>query len=331
MRLDLVRQLAEAVRYAHNRSLYHRALAARSVYVSFRSEGAAPELRITDWQTAARDFDSNATFFRSIGGSALDAALIEDEARVYLAPETDQPYADPADLDIFGLGAVAHLILTGQPPAPQRSVLTERLRADSGLHLFAVADGVSEALDALVYQATRSDVNDRLSSAEAFLDLLDEAERAGVLPDSPEAAAADPLEAMPGQAIDAEWSVRRVLGTGATARALLVERAVEDEDGNVRIDEHVFKVALDEEKAERLRAEARALKLVGGGAVVQLRGEELREIGGRTILELEYSRRTVARRPAPRQGTAHLPRAGAIRRGPLPGARPAHRPRGAPP
>ncbi|MFD4919823.1 BREX system serine/threonine kinase PglW [Streptomyces goshikiensis] len=289
MRLDMVRQLAEAVRYAHNRSLYHRALAARSVYVSFRSEGSAPELRITDWQTAARDFDSNATFFRSIGGSALDAALIEDEARVYLAPETDQPYADPADLDIFGLGAVSHLILTGQPPAPQRSVLTERLRADSGLHLFAVADGVSEALDTLVYQATRSDVNDRLSSAEAFLDLLDEAERAGVLPDSPEAAAADPLEAMPGQAIDAEWSVRRVLGTGATARALLVERAVEDEDGNVRIDEHVFKVALDEEKAERLRAEARALKLVGGGAVVQLRGEELREIHGRTILELEYA------------------------------------------
>ncbi|GAA3377565.1 BREX system serine/threonine kinase PglW [Streptomyces sannanensis] len=288
LRLDMVRQLAEAVRYAHNRSLYHRALAARSVYVSFRGDGAAPELRITDWQTAARDFDSNATFFRSIGGSALDAALIEDEALVYLAPETDQPYADPADLDIFGLGAVAHLILTGQPPARQRSALTERLRADSGLRLFAVADGLSEALDNLVFSATRSDVNDRLSSAEAFLDLLDEAERAGALPEST-AAAADPLDALPGQALDAEWSVRRVLGTGATARALLVERAVEDEDGDVRIDEHVFKVALDEEKAERLRAEARALKLVGGGAVVQLRGEELREIGGRTVLELEYA------------------------------------------
>ncbi|MFZ3494078.1 BREX system serine/threonine kinase PglW [Streptomyces sp. 5.8] len=288
-RLDLVRQLAEAVRYAHNRSLYHRALAARSVYVSFRGDGAAPELRITDWQTAARDFDSNATFFRSIGGSALDAALIEDEARVYLAPETDQPYADPADLDIFGLGAVAHLVLSGQAPAPQRSVLVERLRVDSGLRLFAVADGVSEALDNLIFQATRSDVNDRLSSAEAFLDLLDEAERVGVLPDSADMAATDPLEAMPGQALDEEWLVRRVLGTGATARALLVERAVEDEDGEVRIDEHVFKVALDEEKAERLRAEARALKLVGGGAVVQLRGQELREIGDRTVLELEYA------------------------------------------
>lgn len=288
-RLDLVRQLAEAVRYAHNRSLYHRALAARSIYVSFRADGANPELRITDWQTAARDFDSNATFFRSIGGSALDAALIEDAARVYLAPESDQPYADPADLDIFGLGAVAFLILTGQPPAQQRSALAERLRTDSGLHLFAVADGLPDALDDLVFQATRSDVSDRLGSAEAFLDLLDEAERASVLPDAPAASSADPLEALPGQSLDAEWSVRRVLGTGATARALLVERATEDEDGRPQIDEHVFKVALDEEKAGRLRAEDRVLRKVGGGAVVQLRGDGLREIGGRTVLELEYA------------------------------------------
>ncbi|WP_078492083.1 BREX system serine/threonine kinase PglW [Streptomyces yerevanensis] len=289
IRLDLVRQLAEALRYAHNRSLYHRALAARSVYVSFKADGLRPELRITDWQTAARDFDSNATFFQSIGGSALDAALIEDAAGVYLAPETDQPYADPADLDVFGLGALSYLILTGQPPAPQRSGLSERLRTDGGLRLFAVADGFSDALDDLVFQATRADVNERLGSAEEFLDLLDNAERASVLPETPTAVGVDPLDALPGQSLDAEWSVARVLGTGATARALLVERLVEDEDGRVDVDERVFKVALDEQKAERLRVEARVLKEVGGGAVVQLRGEGLCEIQGRTVLQLEYA------------------------------------------
>ncbi len=42
VRLDLVRHLAEAVRYAHSRSLYHRALAARSVYVSAGKDGADP-------------------------------------------------------------------------------------------------------------------------------------------------------------------------------------------------------------------------------------------------------------------------------------------------
>ncbi|MEU7379209.1 NERD domain-containing protein [Streptomyces sp. NPDC042207] len=48
LRLDLVRQLAEAVRYAHNRSLYHRAPAARSVYVSAREDGSEPVLRIAE-------------------------------------------------------------------------------------------------------------------------------------------------------------------------------------------------------------------------------------------------------------------------------------------
>ncbi|MET8541087.1 BREX system serine/threonine kinase PglW [Kitasatospora sp. NPDC004799] len=289
LRLDLVRQLAEAMRYAHHRSLYHRALSARSVYVSSRKDGSRPELRITDWQTAARDFDTTATMMRSIGGSALDAALIEDAAQVYLAPETDQPYADPADLDVFGLGAVAHLILTGRPPAAQRSGLLERLRTDSGLRLFAVADGLSDALDTLVFQATRSDVNDRLGSVDNFIDLLDTAEQADAKPAPLSAAAIDPLEALPGQALDGYWTVERVLGTGATARALLVVHTEEDEDGKVHEERQVFKVALDEDKAERLRAEERALRIVGGGAIVQLRGDGLRELGGRTVLELEYA------------------------------------------
>ena len=46
---------AEAVRYAHSRSLYHRALAARSVYVSAKADGSNPTARIIDWQSAARD------------------------------------------------------------------------------------------------------------------------------------------------------------------------------------------------------------------------------------------------------------------------------------
>ncbi len=288
MRLDLVRQLAEAVRYAHNRSLYHRALAARSVYVSARPDGSRPELRITDWQTAARDFDTNATLLRSLGDASLDTGLIEDAAQVYLAPETEQPYADPVDLDVFGLGAVSYLILTGQPPATQRSALRERLRTDSGLRLFAVVDGVSEELDNLIHQATRPEPDDRLGTADGFIDLLDAAEEENAAPEPSPVTEIDPLSALPGQSLDGEWSVRRVLGTGATARALLVERIVEDEDGETHIEERVFKVALDQEKAERLRAEARALEQVGGGTVVQLKGGP-REVAERPLLELEYA------------------------------------------
>ncbi|MFH9007223.1 BREX system serine/threonine kinase PglW [Streptomyces afghaniensis] len=288
-RLDLVRQLAEALRYAHNRSLYHRALAARSVYVSAKEDGGEPVVRITDWQTAARDF--NTSSMRSIGDTPLDPELIEDAAQVFLAPETDQEFADPVDLDIFGLGAIAYLILTGERPAPQRSALIERLSAEGGLHPYAVADGLSDKLDDLVFQATRAEVNDRLPSAERFLDLLDEAEQETVVPEQSAIEETDPLTALPGQCLDGVWTVKRVLGTGATARALLVERVVEELEGpageEVR-EERVFKVALDRDKDARLYAEAQALKAVGGGRVIRLL-EEPREIAGHTVLELEYA------------------------------------------
>ncbi|WP_313895982.1 BREX system serine/threonine kinase PglW [Streptomyces sp. YIM 98790] len=292
-RLNLVRQLGEAVRYAHNRSLYHRALAARSVYVSAKEDGSDPVLRIADWQTAARDFDT--THLRSLGDTPLDAGLIADTAQVYLAPETDQEFADPVDLDVFGLGSLSYLLLTGRPPADRRSALIDRLAAEGGLHPYAIADGISSALDDLVFQATRPDVQDRLPSADDFLRLLDKAEEDATPPEEPGASLPDPLTVQPGRPIDDRWTVVRVLGTGATARAVLV-RPTDQHEGN---DEHgdgagrpepprVFKIALDREKDARLYAEAAALKEVGGDRIVKLL-EEPRELGGRTLLEIEYA------------------------------------------
>jgi serine/threonine protein kinase len=51
-RLQMIRQLAEALDHAHRRHLYHRALAPRLVYVEL--SGRYPTLRIADWQVAAR-------------------------------------------------------------------------------------------------------------------------------------------------------------------------------------------------------------------------------------------------------------------------------------
>ncbi|MFJ4771561.1 BREX system serine/threonine kinase PglW [Streptomyces uncialis] len=285
VRLDLVRQLAEAVRYAHNRSLYHRALSARSVYVTAREDGSEPVLRIADWQTAARDFDTS--LHRSLGDTPLDAGLIADVAQVYLAPETDQEFADPVDLDVFGVGSLAYLLLTGRPPAERRSALVDRLAAEGGLHPYAVADGISAALDDVVFQATAADLQGRLASPDDFLRLLDAAEADTAPADQQGGAVADPLTVQPGQPLDGTWTVARVLGTGATARALLVRRTADEESaeqGFLR----VFKVALDREKDARLYAEARALKEVGGGRIAKLLAEP-RELAGRTVLEIEYA------------------------------------------
>ncbi|WP_406838516.1 BREX system serine/threonine kinase PglW [Streptomyces sp. AHU1] len=282
-RVDLVRQLAEAVRYAHNRSLYHRALSARSVYVSAREDGSEPVLRIADWQTAARDFET--TLHRSLGDTPLDGGLIADTAQVYLAPETDQEFADPVDLDVFGLGSLTYLLLTGRPPADRRSALLERLQSDTGLHPYAVSDSVSAALDTLVFRATAADVRDRLASVDEFLNLLASAEADAAAPQPTGVRAADPLTVQPGQSLDDDWTVLRVLGTGATARALLVRRT---DSGDEEVPVRVFKVALDQEKDARLLAEAKALKEVGGGRIVKLLAEP-RELAQHTVLEIEYA------------------------------------------
>jgi serine/threonine protein kinase len=283
-RLDLVRQLAEALRYAHSRSLYHRALAARSVYVSARDDGSRPVLRVIDWQAAARDFDT--TGMSSIANSTLSGQNLNDTADAYLAPEFDHAYPDPVDLDVFGLGAVSYLIVTGQPPATQRSNLIDRLNADGGLHPYAVADGVSAVLDEMIFNATRKEVDSRLASAEAFLNALNLVERDSPTPE-PAAPEVDPLTAVVGNVVDG-WVVRQVLGTGATARTLLVERTHENDDGEQEIVQRVFKVALDEEKAARLYDEAKALEQVGGGAIVRLL-DGPRTLAGHTVLDLEYA------------------------------------------
>lgn len=49
-RVEMVRELAEALDHAHRRRLHHRALAPRSVYVEM--DGKYPRLGIADWQVA---------------------------------------------------------------------------------------------------------------------------------------------------------------------------------------------------------------------------------------------------------------------------------------
>lgn len=282
VRMDLVRQLAEALRYAHSRALYHRALSARSVYVSAAEDGTQPVLRIVDWQTAARDFGT--TSHLTLGPTPLDSGLVADIAQVYLAPEASREFADHADLDVFGLGALSYLLLTGKAPAEARGALVDRLATEGGLHPYAVSDSVSAALDDLVFRATASDVQNRLASTEEFLRLLDAAEADDVAAGAVEVE--DPLTAKAGRHVDAEWEVVRVLGTGATARALLVRRVEEGLPDPTSL--RVFKVALDQEKGARLYAEAKALREVGGSRIVKVLADP-RELGGRTVLEIEYA------------------------------------------
>ena len=74
-RLAVIRQLAQALLYAHERQLFHRALSAHSVYVSARPDGSNPVPRITDWQVAARPMDPMAMSLNgSLGGGPINGS-----------------------------------------------------------------------------------------------------------------------------------------------------------------------------------------------------------------------------------------------------------------
>lgn len=258
-RLEMIRQLAEALDHAHRRHLYHRALAPRSIYVEL--DGRYPRLRIADWQVAARP---HAGTRLGEGTSSADESTtllkhVERSVGPYLAPEVQTPDAPPGLLDVFGLGAVSYLILTGQPPADSRGQLAQRLAAEQALVPSTVADSISPAMDALIRDATQVSTADRTESVRSFLRTLDVIEEELTAPDAePDK---DPLSASPGDEVNG-WKVKRVLGKGSTSKALLVTK-----DGD---NQRVFKVALTESAASRLELEARQLGQLNDSHVARL-------------------------------------------------------------
>ncbi|RKN22594.1 BREX system serine/threonine kinase PglW [Micromonospora musae] len=295
-RLAMIRQLAETVAYAHRRRLHHRALSARSVLVSpgRRRRGGSedeawltPQLQISDWQAATRGVDSTGgTSAEPVALSSHAATHIELSAEAYLAPELSTTQPDPVAMDVFGLGALSYLVLTGQPPAAKRPELLARLSRDNGLRAAAVADGISEFADEMIQAATAPVPGQRLTTVAEFVEMLQVVEDeltapppGSVHPEEPEQV--DPLEARGGDQVG-EWRITKSLGTGSTCRAFLArnERTGKDE---------VLKVGLSDEKAARLAHEARVLAPLTDSRVIRLARPEPLQLGTRTVVVLEHA------------------------------------------
>ena len=103
--------------------------------------------------------------------------------------------ADRIRLDVFALGALAYFVLAGRPAAADRAALRERLHRDNGLDLAADLPQVPPAVRALVLEATRPTVSERLPDVRSFLERLADAEQALA---GPAEEVTDPLDAAPG-------------------------------------------------------------------------------------------------------------------------------------
>ncbi|MCH5676202.1 BREX system serine/threonine kinase PglW [Streptomyces gilvus] len=312
-RMALVRQLAETMRSAHASRIHHRALAARSVHVVPRPRGRkgqavgeesawlTPQLQISDWQIATqRTGDSSqGQGMTRFAPTALSAMHLADDADAYLAPELTALNPDPVHLDVYGLGVLTYLLVTGKAPAASQAELLARLEAGEGLRPSSLVDGLSEDVDELVQAATAYRPGQRLSSVDEFLDMLEYVEDSLTAPaqaatgtegpgeEDGTAADKDPLEAVAGDVLAGRWEVRRRLGTGSTSRAFLV-RDLEAEARRTR-PLAVLKVALSDSRGEILAREAEAMgRLRPHSGIIRLVEPEPLHIGGRTVLALEY-------------------------------------------
>lgn len=273
-RLSLVRDLAHTLKFAHGKRLYHRALTPQSVLV----RGAAtpePGVRLMNWQTGSRGGTDPQALHRTTGTHHVER-YVEDPGRVYLAPETDHAEASQsAALDVFSLGALSYLILSGKAPASSPIELHQTLREQQGLNLADALDHCPPKLAELIRDATHPEVLGRYDSVDGFLADLDAAEDELTAPDRE--ATVDPSIARPGDRLEGGLTVIRPLGKGSSAVVLLVRADGRDE-------ELVLKVAHDAAHNAALRGEGQTLERLRHAHIIEYR--ETREIGGRTALLL---------------------------------------------
>ncbi|WP_165982469.1 BREX system serine/threonine kinase PglW [Dankookia rubra] len=264
-RLALVRQLGEAMAYAHGKRLYHRGLAPQNVLVR-NPDGDAPRLQVTNWQVASRGEGSTGGMVMTTGTQHVEDHL-SDPAKLYFAPETTAGGEDgTAQADVFSLGAIAYHIFAGRPPVDSPLDLPALLRKDGGLRLSGAVNGVGRWLEEMVRAATAPVVRDRPRDAREFLDYLAEAEREALPPEPALPPLADPATAGPDDRLDGGFTVIKRLGRGGSADALLVRRDDADE-------EFVLKVAVDAAHADRVRAEAEVLRRLHHQNIVRFIGE----------------------------------------------------------
>lgn len=260
--LDILSQVAEALAYAHRNRVAHRGLGPSSVLIDAAAlTSGTVSVKLVDWSWAGRIHSDDTTSVTTLGNTnATSGAADTDE--VFQAPEERwSPDADRLALDIFSLGALAYFLLSGgQRPAHTRAGLLSRLQREQGLDLAAEsAQFVDEQLRQLILRLTDPSVSRRVGIdpktkrptfgaqqvAAALADYRRDRQPSG-------GAAADPLSPPIGAVLADRFEVHKLLGSGSTARGILVTDRRDDV-------QRVLKVGRDDAAATRLHDEADVL------------------------------------------------------------------------
>ncbi|MFZ4083892.1 MAG: protein kinase domain-containing protein, partial [Pirellula sp.] len=282
-RLDVLRQISEVIRFAHDKRVVHRSLSPQSIIVGqsdkvakgqsdlssslplWPSAALPLQVKVFNWQVGYRS-ESSSTSNVSIAVSATSHVdrLVDDGSTAYMAPEAISGDNNVGEhLDIFSLGAIAYHIFSGSPPAANGLELSNKLRETKGLQISSVLNGASESLQEMIQWSTLPVVADRealVSSVDDFLDLLEKVEIEAKTSDA-ETYVEDPDEAKTGDLLPGGFRVLHRLGKGASSVGLLVEH--QDE-------QYILKVAIDPDRNDRIGAEAEVLEKLRHSNIVEI-------------------------------------------------------------
>lgn len=271
-RLGLVQQIVEAVAHCHRSDVLHRNLSPASVLVRRGSNGRI-DVRLHRFQTAAWVGHS------SIGTRHFHQ-LSQDVDRLYQAPEVlSDPEKATYESDVFSVGCLAWLVLTGLHPAATVAEREQRIKGtvdgEGGLRPSSVRADLAVLDDAIAY-ATQPNLHARSDDVSDWFNtfVLEALTRPPPDP-NPEP---NPLDAQKGDTLPGGFRVERRLGSGATALVLHVRR--EGRDFALKIPHNIG-------CGDRLLSEAKTLRELRHEHIVALR--EVITLGGLPCLLLEYA------------------------------------------
>ncbi|HZL19368.1 MAG TPA: BREX system serine/threonine kinase PglW [Polyangia bacterium] len=275
-RISIIQQVAEALEFCHRKEVVHRGLSPRTILVrrvpNPGGQAPPPEVKLYNFQLASAGDTS---------GTVHLTSLSSDQAAVYLAPEAiESPSSANVISDVFSLGAIAYLVLTGRPPGMDLAE-REKLMVGGRLSIAAVRDDLAggssvRSLDAVVGMATTSNPVERADSAIEWLNIFLE-EATAPSGGSDETIFINPHEARRGDHLSEKLEVVDFLGSGSTARVLRVRRKEKEKES-----EYALKISLSPDLDDRLHKEGRVLGALKSDRIVSL-VEEL-TLGDRTCL-----------------------------------------------
>ena len=185
--LHVVERVAQVLAYAHSRCVIHRDIEPVNVRA-----GEFGEVQIADWSHAQRrrkDEGARADHEDRSGGPSVShptfCLLLPSSAWAYMAPEQARGETDQLDerCDVFGLGGLLCMVLTGQPPhrgSNRDEIQARAARGDLGDALARLqASGMDDELILLTRRCLAAKKEDRpANGAEVFHALADYQSRA---------------------------------------------------------------------------------------------------------------------------------------------------------